>query len=267
MKIMVNALNKFILSLIYSNVYLASAAACLHLSVCKFLHVPCKMETLFVLFTILVTFYNICQFIGIKGKEKNDMSPLQLFVAKNMTELIFMLFFISGISLYLFIQLIHDFNVYILIGLSVAGFLYLWFNDRIQNAPSIKPLYISLCWMLFIFLPIQHPFDKSQLFLAGLIWAFIFLLCLLYDQKDRQQHLFQHLNTVVKTAIIVFGYMLFSFLSLEIRQSNMSYLSYFILVISLVFALSGMNKTNEKWHLTITDGQIYLLACLICSLR
>lgn len=259
-----NFVKNIFCAVIYSNVYLAAASACLSIGMAQYLQTDLSLERIFIAFSIPLMYYNLCQFIGLKGKEKEDMSPLQQWVATNMTELLFGLFFIFITSFYFIYQLSLFENFIPLILLGVIGFLYLYFNSSIQNTILLKPILISVSWLVLQLFIVDSFNLFEEPFLAIIVCIYFFNLCFVYDNKDvNSRSILTHIGQKGAIALSIGIHFLIFILTQKLQHPLHLLWVLIWLMISLVILIIGIRKSEEWWHLIFTDGLIYCLAYVL----
>jgi hypothetical protein len=251
-------------ALIYSNLYLSSTSAAIYWAISRYMHLKFDPELAFISFSVPLLYYNLCQFIGLRGKEKEDMTPLQHWVATNMTELLFGLFFVFLSSLLFIYQQELYLHIISSILLCALGFLYLFFNKYIQQTTLLKPTLISLSWCALPSFVFGLDRMMNQLPLMGILALFIFSLCIVYDNKEQQPSSLiiklGRLHTSILLSML-HGIIFLIALSLPSPISVPGLLSG--LGISLLVLLIGTRVKEELWHLIITDGLIFIFALLL----
>lgn len=259
-----NLLLSFFKALVYSNIYLAATAAGLYWGIARFLNTEFRPELALVSFSFPLLYYNLCQFIGLRGKEKKDMTSLQLWVAENMTELIFGLFFVFLISVFFIFQLKLYLHILPMLLLVILGFVYLYFNRYIQQNALLKPILISISWCtlpLFIFGIEKMTEQPTLLIMLGL---FIFNLCIIYDNKEEDSHsLMNKLGRTYNLLLTVFLHALIFLIGRTLSTPLNIYLLIGGLGISLIVLTFGAKIKDEWWHLVMTDGLIFVFALLL----
>lgn len=251
-------------SLVYSNIYLATSAAAIYWAMARYMQLAFDPELAFISFSFPLLYYNLCQFIGLRGKEKEDMTPLQRWVADNMTELLFGLFFILLSSLlYIYQQRLY-LHIIPAILLCALGFLYLFFNKYIQQTTLLKPTLISLSWCALPSFVFGLNRMMNQLPLMGMLALFIFSLCIVYDNKEQQPSSLIIKLGKLRTSILLSMLHGIIFLIALSHSSPISVPGLSSgLGMSLLVLLIGTSVKEELWHLIMTDGLIFVFALLL----
>ena len=260
----VQFISKIILSLIYSNVFISLGAAFSYFALGALLEKETNFSMVIFNFGITFSYYNLCQCIGIKGLEFQNMSPLQKFVAKNMTEILFFNFFLLVFCLYCFFSFQLYAQYLFIILLSFIAFFYLYYNDIIHKTRILKPLIIATAWALLPFFTLQINLCDIDLNYFSMITLYIFLLSIVYDQKDRDPNSFIHAfgNTISRAVVIVLHLIIIALFINKVHDYSIWGIGLFFLVSNCVL-LYGIHKKEELWHLTFTDGLIHFSSLLL----
>ncbi len=214
---------------------------------------------------MVFVFYNLCAFLGIRGKENHEMNENQLWTARNMTELVIAMFFCSFFIVWLFPSYLNLFlyplPLYILAG------LYLLPNSYLRRNVYLKPSIISLIWVLLPILLIAQKIPEGNrialfFLFSAILFLFVFNLSIVYDAKDvdhmDENSMYKNLGVQKIGMLVLFNTALIILLLLTIPERFTLALIPFFLFHGVVLYISR-NIKNALWHLLVIDGFLGLL--------
>ena len=201
------------------------------------------------------------------------MTENQIWIARNMTELVIAMFFCALFIIWLFPSYANLF-LYPM-PLYIAAGIYILPNSPLRRNIYLKPTIIAFIWVLLPLLINAESIHWSGQFASNLkflliFFLFVFNLCIYYDAKDiavEDEHSMYKVIGANKIGIIsLLSAALIAALLYTNQDKSSLFLIPFICLQNLILFLSR-NINNALWHLLITDGFLGLIGIYYFTLQ
>ena len=225
---------------LFKRIFVSYLFASIHLSVIGFLFGALLNLSLKASFHISVSIfivYNLMRILKIQDFEKIQTNPHLLWISKNLTELVFALFFAL---VYWFIGISEIKNLYLWAFLALLSLVYI----RARSIFLIKNIIIGLVWAL---IPCVYSYQVSIIWTLFLFF-YITWLSIIYDEKDTAIIC----NNSILTKKIGFLFVFISVLFFYLNTKNILQTSIFSLL-QFVLILIFRKPKNYESYLFLID--------------
>lgn len=244
--------NRFLLYVIYTNVWISCGAWSMYVSTCYFLNIP--IDFFYACFVVLGTFITYNAYYLITDKKDAERS---MFICKYRLWLLGLLFF----SVLLFVFLTYSFCINHLIMLVLLGGSVLLYAISLEFVQRFKTFYLAMVWILVVVIVpayLEGPITLTQdLFFMLHQFVYLLFLCFLFDQRD---HVKQPKNVLKCFFGRYQNYLLVVFILLQgILCLIMN--AYTLLLTDLILAVLALwTKANrgDLWYCGLLDGTLFL---------